>query len=127
MPRVEKTTGGRLRSRVADQEFVGGETYDVDAETAEYLVNERGGFEIVDAGGMTDETAEEEPDHDDLDGEEGTLPFSPASNTIDELSEKIAEIDDVETLRALRNVEEEQKNRDGATDALDARINELDD
>lgn len=62
MPRVEKTTGGRLRTRVADQEFVAGETYEVDAETAEYLVDVRGGFEIVDAADTVAESAEESPD-----------------------------------------------------------------
>lgn len=123
MPRVEKTTGGRLRTRVTDEEFVAGETYGVDAETAEYLVDERGDFELVDAGEVEDEG--EAPDLEPLDGAEGKLPFNPESKNIDDIEERIAEIDDVETLKALRNIEEEQKDRTGATDALTARINDL--
>ncbi|GAB3669547.1 hypothetical protein [Halopiger thermotolerans] len=59
------------------------------------------------------------------DAESGTLPFNPESNTIHEIEDKLEDVDDEETLRALRTLEEEQKDRDGATDAIDDRLDEL--
>jgi len=59
------------------------------------------------------------------DGPSGTLPFNPEDHTNAEIEERAADIDDPEAVRALRNVEAEQKNRDGAADALGERLDEL--
>ncbi|WP_137288632.1 hypothetical protein [Natronorubrum halophilum] len=59
------------------------------------------------------------------DGETGTLPFNPEEHTNDEIAERVAEIDDEATLIALRNLEEDQKDRDGAKNAIDSRLDEL--
>ena len=59
------------------------------------------------------------------DGESGTLPFNPESKTIPEIEEKLEDVDDEETLEALRNLEQQQKDRDGAVDAIEARLEEV--
>jgi len=58
---------------------------------------------------------------------DGTLPFNPADHTNDEVAERVADIDDPAVLTALKNLEEEQQNREGATDAIEERIAELED
>jgi hypothetical protein len=70
---------------------------------------------------------EDENDAEAAGGETGTLPFNPEAHTNDELAERVAEIDDTATLVALRNLEAEQKDRAGAKEAIDARLNELED
>ncbi|SFS62982.1 hypothetical protein [Halostagnicola kamekurae] len=66
-------------------------------------------------------------DIDEPDDESETLPFNPEEHTNDEIAERVKDVDDAAALEALRNLEEEQKDRDGAKDAIDARMDELED
>jgi hypothetical protein len=100
--------------------------YDVPEEAVEeYLDHRSGAWERPEEDGdeETDEASAE--DVNELESESGTLPFNPENQTNSEIEERVAEIDDVATLRALLNLEEEQKDREGATDAIEARIHEL--
>lgn len=54
-----------------------------------------------------------------------SLPFNPADCTNDEVAENVADVDDEEALRALLNLEQEQKDRDGATEAIQDRLDEV--
>lgn len=49
----------------------------------------------------------------------------PSEVTIPELEERIADVEDVDLLEAIRDAEEASKDREGATDALDDRIADL--
>lgn len=133
MPTVEKTEGGRVTIRGIG-EFGHGDQAEVSKDDAAYLCDERGDFERIDAAVAEDETDGDDvhqedgpPDPDDLDddAESGTLPFNPADHTNDEIADCVADIDDPATLRALLNLEEEQKDRSGATDAIEERLDEL--
>jgi hypothetical protein len=62
MPVVEKTAGGRVYVRAADQEFAPGDRADVDTSTAEYLLGERDDFERVDGDDSGDAEATDEDD-----------------------------------------------------------------
>lgn len=61
----------------------------------------------------------------DEDDESGTLPFNPESNTNDEVAEKVEDIEEESTLRALLNLERQQKDRTGAIEAIEARLDEV--
>ncbi|WP_147435155.1 hypothetical protein [Haloarcula sp. Atlit-120R] len=133
MPTVEKTEGGRVTVRGIG-EFGLGDQAEVSEDDAAYLCDERGDFERIDDVAAEDETGGDDvhqedgpPDPDDLedDAESGTLPFNPADLTNDEVADRAADIDDPATLRALLNLEEEQKDRSGATDAIEERLGEL--
>jgi len=124
MPTVRYTADGG-HFRVGGHGFDPGDERTVDDELAEYLAD-RDDFEVVDdAGG--DDVHEEDgpPDPDAVDGETGTLPFSPQNYTNDEIAEKVADIDEPAALRALLSLEAEQKDRAGATDAIEDRLDEL--
>lgn len=129
MPTVEKTTGGRLRSRVADEEFVGGETYEVDAKTAEYLVDERGGFEVVESDRTDTDTsaddAGESPDNDeepdDNSDAEADIEEYLDDNNVDEISDDIHDGQFDDQLTAL----DEAAERVGVQDAIGERRAEL--
>lgn len=104
----------------------------VDVDGERRPVNEDGVFEGGDEAWLTRfaDRYDADPDalrvgDDDLDGESGTLPFSPDAFTVGEIEDRIADIDDAATVRALRNLEEEQQDRTTAIDALDARLDEL--
>ncbi|MDL0127074.1 hypothetical protein [Halobacterium salinarum] len=115
--------------------------YDVPEEAVEeYLDHRSGAWEHVDeddtdteqsANDAGSESSNDSADDGDTEttsepeGEGGTLPFNPEEHTNAEIEERIAGIDDVETVRALKNLEEEQKDRSGATDAFDDRLTEL--
>ncbi|WP_135827304.1 hypothetical protein [Halorussus halobius] len=79
----------------------------------------------IERGGRGPEDSDANVDR--TDGESETPPFNPESHTLGELDEKLDDVDDEAALVALRNLEEEQKNRAGATEAIDARLNELED
>ena len=133
MPTVEKTEGGRVTIRGIG-EFRLGDQAEVSKDDAAYLCDERGDFERVD-----DVTAEAETDGDDVhqedgppdpaaledDAESGTLPFNPEDHTNSDIADRVADIDDPATLRALLNLEEEQRDRTGATDAIEERLDGL--
>lgn len=140
MPYLKHTSGDATELR--NQQVLGDESplefdengyaYVEDPEVARKLLAmhrhiERGGHGPEDAADS--ETASEDEDGgeplDEVAGESGTLPFNPENHTNDEVAERVAEIDDEATLVALRNLEAEQKDRDGATEAIDARLDEL--
>ena len=60
MPVVEKTSGAKVRVRGIG-EFDVGDRADVSTSDAQYLVDERGDFEIVDDGSDADEEDTPEP------------------------------------------------------------------
>lgn len=51
----------------------------------------------------------------------------PEALNVDELEERIADVDDLELLETIREAEAESQNRTTAKDAIDARLNELED
>ena len=57
--------------------------------------------------------------------DEGDLPVDPSEHNVDELPEKLESVDDVEVLEAIRDIEAADKDRDGAYDAIDDRIADL--
>lgn len=114
MPTVEKTSGGRAYIRPLEQRFEIGDRVDVDEEMAAYLCDERGDFGRV-------------LEKDDSEAVDDELPFDPADLTVDELEERIADIDDVATLDALGQAEDEGKSRETALEAIDDRLDELED
>lgn len=71
------------------------------------------------------EEVDDDPVPADLDGETGTLPLNPKGYTIPELEEELTDVDDREELIAVGNLESEQQDRDGALEAVEARIAEL--
>lgn len=70
-----------------------------------------------------------EPVDDSPDDEEDPPPeetsFDPADYTNDEVEEEVADIDDEEQLRALLELEQEQRDRSGAIDAIEERLEEV--
>ncbi|MFC6766009.1 hypothetical protein [Natrinema soli] len=73
-------------------------------------------------------TLERVDDGGDVDGgsdEADGTSADPGEHTIDELEAKLEDVDDPEVLRELVNLERSQKNRDGALDAIEARLDEL--
>jgi hypothetical protein len=60
-------------------------------------------------------------DGDELD----TAPFDPAEYTNEEIAERVEVADDEEALHALLDLEENQQDRDGATSAIEERLEEL--
>jgi hypothetical protein len=57
----------------------------------------------------------------------GTPPFAPGEHTVSELRDRVQEVDDADALRALRTAEADGGDRTTALDAIDARIDELED
>lgn len=80
MPVVAKTAGGRVYARVADREFRPGETYTVDDDVAEYLLEHRDDFEIA-----TDET--DDGDDGPSEGDDGDEAPEPVTHTLEETIE----------------------------------------
>jgi len=102
--------------RIGGYGFDPGDEKDVDDELAEYLEG-HDDFEITELPEPTDLTVD--------DAESEKLPFSPESHTVAEIEERIAEIEDPDTLRALRNLEQEQKNRETATAAIEGQLSDM--
>ena len=117
MPRVEKTDGGLVYIRPLDRRFEIGDRADVSAEQAQYLVEERGDFDVVDAGDADVATEDESTSGE---SEEGVgPPFDPAEHTVDELESKLEDGDyGGSELHALAAAEEDGKNRETALDAI---------
>jgi len=122
MPVIRYTAEGG-RYRVAGQSFEPGDEAGVSKSLADHLLD-RDDFEVVDDGSEALKE-DDSPDSDDADGESGTLPFNPENHTNDEIAERASNIDDEAALNALLNLEVEQKDRNGAKDAIDDRLNEL--
>lgn len=57
----------------------------------------------------------------------GTPPFAPGEHTVSELRDRVQEVDDADDLRALRTAEAEGEDRTTALDAIDTRIDDLED
>lgn len=74
-----------------------------------------------DAAGQADD--EGGPDEDESD--EVVVDPHPSDLTNDELESRLADVDDLDLLRAIRAEETAGKDRTGAKDAIDARIEEL--
>jgi hypothetical protein len=126
MPRFKYTGDPRYRSRPTG-DLTTDDTATVDDGDAAHF-DDHDDFERVsegESGGSDDEDGAAERDLPD--GASGTLPFNPEDHTNDEIEERAADIDDPEAVRALRNLEAEQKNRNGALDALDSRVDDLTD
>jgi len=130
MPELRWTLASTYHDTEHNFRAVGPGVYDVPEDRVEkYLSHRLGGWERVD-----DEPEEPEQEAEDdeesveehlEDGKTRTLPFTPEEHTNPDIEEKVQEIDDEEVLIALRTLEEEQQDRTGATDAIEARLDEV--
>lgn len=73
--------------------------------------------DVGDSDGDADED-EDEITADDLDPH-------PSELTVDELDDRVSDLDDAALLETIWDAEAESKNRDTALDAIDSRLNEL--
>ena len=123
MPVVEKTDGSRVYIRPLDQRFDIGDRAEVSAEQAQYLVTERGDFEVVDDvdGGEADG----EDESTDLDTAREKVTVDPSQHTIDELKSRLQDVDQFAEIDAIRALEEHDEERSGALEAIDDRRSEL--
>jgi hypothetical protein len=135
MVQVEKTDPPNVTVRGIGS-FSVGDTADVDADAAEYLVEERGDFEYVTGDGPAD--AETESPEDDVREEDGP-PDEPqysivtddgeqltaAEATVDEIEAAIADVDDADALRYMLDAERDGQNRTTAIEAIEKRLEEL--
>lgn len=62
---------------------------------------------------------------DDTETEPDAVAFDPSDNTNAEVAELVEDVDTVEELDAIRELETADKNRTGALDAIDDRLDEL--
>jgi hypothetical protein len=122
MPEIEHTSGpGRFNhGSVGVSEH--GDTFVVSDDTAEYLCDELGHFTRTDEVPLDDDEYSVEEQTND---QEAEVPFNPENYTIDEIESKLDDVDDPLAVQGLKDLEEEQQGRDGAEDAFDARLNEL--
>jgi hypothetical protein len=96
-------------------------------------VNEDGVFEGGDDSWLARFAARHNVDPDTLrvddtdDAVAETLPFEPGELTVGDLEARLADVDDAGTLRALRDQEASDKDRTTAIDAIDARLDNLED
>lgn len=104
-----------------------GDTVEVEDEDVAGHYQDRG-FVPVDgdgdgSGGSDDgvESPEDLPD----DAPSGTLPIDPSAYSVPDLEQRLADIEDREALRAVRGVEERNKNRTTAKEAIDSRLDEV--
>ena len=134
MPELRWTLESTYHDSDSGFRAVGPGVYDVPEERVEkYLSHRIGGWERVDEEQETTQADVEEAADETLDqfqealedGEPETLPFNPEELTNTEIEEEVAEIDDEETLVALLNLEQDQQDRKGATDAIEARLEEV--
>lgn len=118
MPVVEKTGGPRVHVRGIGT-FQAGDQADVSTADAQYLIEERGDFEIVDNGG-----------EDGTNDADTVVPFDPNDLTVDELKDRLDDNEYAEDeLDALYSAEAggfgvdhpEGKERQTALDAIEAR------
>ena len=150
MPKLRWTLESTYHDTEHNFRAVGPGVYDVPEDRVEkYLSHRLGGWERVDDEQDTIQDDTEDDDVDDIeeasqegveedadetldqfqealeDGDPEPLPFNPEELTNSEIEEEVAEIDDEETLVALRNLEQDQQDRKGATDAIEARLEEV--
>ncbi|WP_135535379.1 hypothetical protein [Halostella pelagica] len=67
----------------------------------------------------------EEDDGSDEDEDIDELDPHPADLTVGELEDRIEDVEDPALIKTIRKAEEESKDRETATDAIDARLKEL--
>lgn len=115
---VIRYTGGAVYNIREGPRFEDGDEAEVNEDTADRLTD-RHDFELV------EDTDDEGVDMDGVEPE--TLPFNPREYTNDEVADQVEKIDDPETVRALYNLEVDQRDRTGATDAIESRLDELED
>jgi hypothetical protein len=115
MPTVEKTSGGRVNVRGIG-EFERGDQADVSTADAQYLVEERGDFKIVDEASEDDAvTAFAFPETDV--GESGEL----TDFTVDEVKARLETGEFDHVLDDIKSAEEHGKDRSTVHDAIDER------
>ncbi|MFW6435002.1 MAG: hypothetical protein ACOCY1_01335 [Halovenus sp.] len=109
MPTVEKVRGNRVYIRATRETYSRGDRAEVDEDLAEYLTEERGDFEIVDADSDSDE--ETSTDSDDADAEEFDVDewldddYEDRADAVraGEVDEHLDEIDEAETSGTVRD------------------------
>jgi len=104
---------GRYRLTNSDVDVAQGETVTVDEETAAHL-QEHGEFEVVGDGGNVRER-DGPPD----------VPVLAEEATVAEIEDAVATIESADAIRYILEDEREGPNRTTAIDALEARLDEL--
>ncbi|MCD2204414.1 hypothetical protein [Halobacterium sp. KA-6] len=89
MPVAEKTTGGEVYLRGIDQRVSIGDRVDVSEEFAEYLVEERTDFRLVDVQDVEFEETNNEDSPEDVDEASGFDPGSFLDRNVDPVVEDI--------------------------------------
>ena len=121
MPTVEKTRGGQVYIRSVGQQFAIGDRAEVSESEAQYLVEERGDFELVDAGEQTGSANDADYA---INTESGEL-LDAADATVDQIETAIAEVEDPDAIRYILDAERDGQHRTTAIEALEARLDEL--
>ncbi len=131
MPTVKKTDGPRGYIRALGRRVSVGETYEVSQGEAEYVLEERDDFELVEGQlGSEDETDadEGETDSDDEEASDGDgfdaeafVDRSPMDDVIEDIEAGGAD----EYLDAVQAAEEDGRDRVGVQDAIGERRAEL--
>lgn len=119
MPTVEKTSGGRVVVRGIG-EFDPGDRVEVSDADAQYLVEERGDFEVIDGDDETDDAAEEADDSDvaiATGDAEAFVDRTPMEDVVEDIEDGV--VDEV-----LDQVEAAAE-RKGVLEAIEARRDEL--
>lgn len=118
MPTVEKVSGPRVYVRRVGTEFSPGDRVDVSDAEAQYLLEERGDFELVDDGEGTDDAPDGEGAEDGV-----KAPFDPSEYTVDELRDELDDADyGASELHALAAAEERGQDRTTALETIEAHI-----
>ena len=125
-------TGDTIRVRVARSQFRydgtryrRGDTLEVQQRTLERHPNTLKRIEVDVV--QDDDTAEDADGESDDGVTVDDLDPHPEDLKVGELEERIADVDDVELLETIREAETKTKDRTTAVDAIDARLNELED
>lgn len=126
MTRV-KVTGRSFRYR--GERYRHGDTFEAEDGVLEKHPRT---LSAVDGDEATDQEADAESDDEEAAGEGGTVTVDdldphPANLKVGELEERIADVEDVELLETIRDAEEATEDRTTAKDAIDARLNEIED
>ncbi|EMA69315.1 hypothetical protein C461_03103 [Halorubrum aidingense JCM 13560] len=102
------------------EHYTRGDEIDVDPKVLEKHPNSLTRVEELDES--ADDSGTDATDDSD---DEIVVDPDPSELTVHELRDRIADVDDADLLGAIKDAEEEGKNRETATDALDERIAEL--
>ncbi|WP_135302647.1 hypothetical protein [Haloarcula amylovorans] len=113
MPRVQYTADGGTY-RVGGYGFDPGDEHDVEGDLADYLADHED-FEVVDS--RDDSVGQEDEPPDD------SLAPDPSDHSVADLRDELADIGDIDVLAAVYDAEEAGKNRETALEAIQGRIN----